>query len=272
MIVNGYELKPGADLSKANLSWADLYKADLSGANLSWANLFGANLSGANLSGADLYQANLSGANLYRVDLSEADLTGADLTGASLSGASLREANLSGAGLREANLYKANLSGANLSEANLYKANLSGANLSEANLYKADLVRANLSEADLYKADLSEANLSGTCLDPSLELETDPIIHWIESNSIERDGDFFIAWRTKKSIHCGDTVYEPGEYSAPWFSADVSTECHPGLYFSTRDWLENEYSCELVRVRVNVHDCVVAASKTRCRKFVVLEG
>ena len=50
MIVNGYEIKPGVDLSGADFSGANLSEA-----NLSEANLSGANLSGANLSGADLY-------------------------------------------------------------------------------------------------------------------------------------------------------------------------------------------------------------------------
>jgi len=68
-----------ADLSRANLSWADLSRADLSRANLSWADLSRANLSGAdlswaNLSGADLSWANLSGANLSGADLSWANL------------------------------------------------------------------------------------------------------------------------------------------------------------------------------------------------------
>ena len=74
-----------ADLSEANLSWANL-----SDANLSWANLRGANLRGANLS-----EANLSGADLTGADLSVAYLTGADLSVANLSGANLRMADLS---------------------------------------------------------------------------------------------------------------------------------------------------------------------------------
>jgi len=53
-----------ANLSGANLSWADLFKANLPWANLSEANLSGANLFGANLSGANLFGANLSGADL----------------------------------------------------------------------------------------------------------------------------------------------------------------------------------------------------------------
>ena len=39
MIINGYEIKPGADLRGANLSGADLR-----GANLFWADLRGATI------------------------------------------------------------------------------------------------------------------------------------------------------------------------------------------------------------------------------------
>jgi len=69
---------------------------------------------GANLSGANLRSANLSGANLRSAYLSGADLSGADLSGADLSGANLRSAYLSGADLRSAYLSGANLSGATL--------------------------------------------------------------------------------------------------------------------------------------------------------------
>jgi hypothetical protein len=78
-----------ANLFKANLSGANLFKADLSGANLSKADLRWANLSGANLSGTGLSKANLSGANLFGADLSKADLSKADLRWANLSGAKL---------------------------------------------------------------------------------------------------------------------------------------------------------------------------------------
>ena len=123
-----------ADLSRANLSGADLYRADLSRADLSDANLSRANLYRADLSGADLSGANLSGANLYRADLSGADLSDANLSRANLYRADLSGADLSGANLSRANLYRANLSGANLSGADLSDANLSRADLSDANL------------------------------------------------------------------------------------------------------------------------------------------
>ena len=64
---------------RANLSYADLRYADLYNANLSYANLRYADLSNANLSNANLYNANLSYANLSYADLSNANLSYADL-------------------------------------------------------------------------------------------------------------------------------------------------------------------------------------------------
>ena len=57
--VNGYKIGPGADLSRADLSGADLW-----GANLRWAHLTGADLKGANLGEAWLSLATLRGADL----------------------------------------------------------------------------------------------------------------------------------------------------------------------------------------------------------------
>ena len=74
-------------------------KANLSGADLRYADL-----SDANLHDADLHDANLSGADLRYANLSDADLSGADLRGADLHGANLR-----GADLRYADLHGANI-------------------------------------------------------------------------------------------------------------------------------------------------------------------
>ena len=119
-------------------------------------------LRGANLSRADLSDANLRGANLRGADLSRADLSDANLSDANLRGADLSRADLS-----DANLRGANLRGANLSRADLSDANLRGANLSRADLSDANLSRANLSDANLSRADLSDANLRGADLDYS---------------------------------------------------------------------------------------------------------
>ena len=104
MNVNGYEIKPFADLRGADLRGANLY-----GAYLQDANLYGAYLQDANLRGAYLYGANLRGAylqdaNLYCANLYGANLQDANLRGAYLYGAYLRGANLYGAYLQDANL------------------------------------------------------------------------------------------------------------------------------------------------------------------------
>ena len=81
------ELEPGAYLTSANLT-----RANLRGANLTRANLRGANLTSADLTSADLTRA-----YLWAADLWAADLTGANLRDADLTGANLRDANLRGA-------------------------------------------------------------------------------------------------------------------------------------------------------------------------------
>ena len=113
---------------------------------------------------ADLSSANLRYANLYGDDLRYADLSGADLYGAYIEGANLRGANLSGANLRNTNLSSANLRNTNLSGAELVCADLSGADLSGADLGDANLGSADLGYADLGGADLSDANLWHTDL------------------------------------------------------------------------------------------------------------
>ncbi|OKH52856.1 hypothetical protein NIES2101_13490 [Calothrix sp. HK-06] len=143
------------DLSKANLSWADLRWANLIGVDLSGANLAGADLRWANLSGANLSGANLSKTNLSRFDLSGANLSGANLSGAKLEGADLRWANLSGAILDKASLINTNLTDANLNHAVLFETNLS-----YSNFYRANLTFAVLSEVSLFQTNLSESNLS----------------------------------------------------------------------------------------------------------------
>ncbi len=84
--------KPGIQLSKAELS-----NADLQGAYLQYANLQEAILQEARLKGAILTDANLQGAHLHSADLDGTDLTDAKLQGAYLQYANLQEAILQGA-------------------------------------------------------------------------------------------------------------------------------------------------------------------------------
>ena len=161
-----------------------------------------------------------------------------------------------------------NLYGADLSRADLYGANLSGANLSGANLSGA-----NLSGADLSRADLSRANLSKTVLDPKNKIKPSLARKWLKSRGIHVDiGGNFIAWRTKISQHMGVTVYVPGCYSAPVFSTDKKSSCHPGLYLASKNWLKDTYdeNIRLVRVLANVRDAFPVDNKMRVRKFEVL--
>ena len=104
-LVNGYEIKPGA-----NLWYADLWGADLRDTNLRGANLWDANLRDADLRGANLRDANLEGADLWG-----ADLEGANLWGAVLWRANLRDAGLRGATLPD-NVYNINSLPADLPE------------------------------------------------------------------------------------------------------------------------------------------------------------
>ena len=80
--VNGYTIKPGANLEDANLADANLADANLADANLTCANLTNANLADANLTGINLFGANLTNANLTGANLTNANLTGANLKGA----------------------------------------------------------------------------------------------------------------------------------------------------------------------------------------------
>ena len=102
-------VRQGISLAFANLSGADLIYADLYRANLKYANLEGANLINALLRGADLEGANLKNADLFNAHLAFADLRGANLINANLRGADFKYTNINGANFEGANLYNADL-------------------------------------------------------------------------------------------------------------------------------------------------------------------
>jgi hypothetical protein len=205
-----------------------------------------------------------------KVNLSYVDLQGADLSYMNLPYAYLLRVNLFLATLREANLERADLRGANLREANLFQADLREANLSRANLSRANLSRANLSRASLEGTDLEEANLSWTCLDPDAQLPTLSDEEIIKAG-LEIDGEWVCGWRTKRSRVVGNTIYESGVYTAPVFSVDTNSECHPGIYISGKTWLKENYSdVEIVRCRCRRIELLHAGNKWRCKQLEVL--
>ena len=159
-----YATLSNADLNRANLAWTNLRDADLSYTNLSYTNLSYTNLSYTNLSYTNLSYTNLSYTNLSYTNLTDSTLTGANLSYADLSYADLSYADLSYADLSYADLYSADLYSADLYSADLYSADLYSADLYSADLYSADLYSANLYHAYLSGANLAEANLYGAIL------------------------------------------------------------------------------------------------------------
>jgi hypothetical protein len=131
------------ELSRANLSEADLNGANLSGGNLYKANLSEARLIGtkfiqANLIDAKLIQANLSGADLSGVILVKADLCRAILVRANLCGANLTEAVLNGAVLVETNLERAILTGCKIYGISAWELKLGDAKQNDLVITKPD--------------------------------------------------------------------------------------------------------------------------------------
>ncbi len=143
-------LKQGVELW--NTWWRKEYSdigPDLSRADLSEANLNGIYLYGAKLNEARLSFASLTGAFLYDADLSGADLSGTNLNRADLSNAKLHLTNLSEADLIETVLLDTDFTSANLSNANITYANLTRVNLSAANLKEARIGFTQFVDIDL---------------------------------------------------------------------------------------------------------------------------
>jgi Uncharacterized low-complexity proteins len=82
------------DLSRADLSGAEIFDADLEGFELVGADLSHSDLTHCNLKGADLTKAKLAGSRLWNADLTGANLSEADLTGSDLSNACLYNVKL----------------------------------------------------------------------------------------------------------------------------------------------------------------------------------
>jgi uncharacterized protein YjbI with pentapeptide repeats len=167
-----------SDLSRSNLTKADLRGARLQKADLSYAHLEGANLEAAKLQEAKLIRTKLQGANLKSAQLQGAELAivnlqGAFVVDAGLEGANLILSQLQGALLKEARLQGANLFGSNLQGANLSSAKLQGANLSNAKLQAAYFSDSNLQGANLSNAKLQGATLERVEIEGAIFEKTD---------------------------------------------------------------------------------------------------
>jgi len=142
------------DISRTNLSQANLIDVNLSRANLVNVNLSEARIHKANLKGSLLMDANFTLADLRGADLRDAHLQGACFAWANLREADFRKTDLCDMSLCTADLTRANLHGVTVCRANLTGANLSGANLQHVDARFSQLCRCNLSGAKLTGAKL----------------------------------------------------------------------------------------------------------------------
>ena len=143
------------------------------------------------------------------------------------------------------------------------------ANLYGADLRRADLSGANLSDANLSDADLRRAYLRDTCLSPELHKLHRQFCR--ECPPLATGGR--IVFRTAKSQHVGSTEYKPGRtYTAPHLSFDCATDCHPGIYAASLEWMQREYQDrQLVVCYVRDGDWIISAKGAiRCKKLRVL--
>ncbi|WP_417606523.1 pentapeptide repeat-containing protein [Primorskyibacter flagellatus] len=141
LVIDGCELKPGADCPGVDLSHADLRGV----------KLMGANLRGAKLTRANLYNATLKGA-----DFSGADLRGATLTKSHMQGMTARGADFTGA-----NMDFSRLAGAHFQGANLTAISMEASWAPKIRLVGATIKASNLQESKFYDADLGEAVMEG---------------------------------------------------------------------------------------------------------------
>jgi uncharacterized protein YjbI with pentapeptide repeats len=146
VIMNPFEIKPGADLSGTNYSNLDFYE------------LFG--LKGLNGGpGANLQRCIFKDANLHASRHYHSDFLGADLTGCDMSETHCFETSFGRRGFQE-NEFPALLLHANFDGAYLGGSNLNGVNASGASFIGANLVACQISGAVFSGADFSGANFT----------------------------------------------------------------------------------------------------------------
>ena len=154
------------------------------------------------------------------------------------------------------------------------------ADLSHAYLSRANLSHANLLRADLYEADLYGADLSGTVLDPESPIPpADPDV--LRSRGLDvrlvRGRWRVYGWRSRTSRTVPGTTYTPRRWvRAHALSRCPETDCHPGVYLTSRDdalsrWCDGDEG-ELVRVWAYLDEVVVTPTKQRAFRLYVLGG
>lgn len=210
-----------------------------------------ANLSRRDLSYADLHDVNLQGAELQETLLVGANLQNADLTAANLQYADLSLADLSSAFLYEANLYHTKLCGANLCRADLRDTNLYKADLNGANLYKVNLDNAQGNFIDYRKGKILTDTIIGykACkhdIIVTLEIPRGAIVFSINGNIFRTNKVKVIAIdgadRAYAKYSRYTSYYVGDEFTIYNFNCEYNEACAAGIYFfMTREEAEQYY-------------------------------
>jgi uncharacterized protein YjbI with pentapeptide repeats len=217
-----------SDLSRADLSGANLADAKLDGMRAERTNFAGANLSKASLVGARANEANFAGASLVaaeasRINVRHANLRGANCESASLIGAELQQADLTGVKFCHADLTRASLTGAKIENADFAGARLVDANLRFLSLRTVALAGASFAWANLRRCDFEGVQSA------DLEFEHANLRGAIFTDSVLRRTSFF-----------GADLRDSGLANSDWVGADLRDADLRGVSFhlgSTRSGL-----------------------------------
>lgn len=135
LIVNGYLIAEGVNLSRVNLSYANLRNKTIEGVDFSYANL-----SGAYLSGAKFVDVTLKNARLDNAQLDGSSFDSCDFSYASIQRVKARSASFYRAKLQHTDFSYSNLTGASLAYADVYYMRINNTDLSKVRM---DGVRTN---------------------------------------------------------------------------------------------------------------------------------
>ncbi|MBP0020222.1 MAG: pentapeptide repeat-containing protein [Cyanobacteria bacterium SBLK] len=241
-------------IKKWHLVWEILnhppINRDLSRIDLSGADLNNINLSNVNLSFTDLNNANLSNVNLSFTDLSSADLSSTDLSSADLSYANLRKVKIN----EQTRLDKKwrlvweilNESPTNrdLSGADISNANFSFANLSDIDFSYATLSNINLTQTQALYTNFKGATLTGACI------EDWNINRYTNLDGVNCDYIYLSAtYRNNKPTYTDRRPHDPDRNFAPGEFAQIFQRVHEtlDLYFKDGvDWQAAAYSFQQI--------------------------
>lgn len=231
----------------------------------------------ANLVNLDLSRLRFANKNMSGAILDFSDLSCSDLSNSNLSKASLKKTNLFGANLGHSIFRCAKLLNCTAENSRAIYANFSGANMRNSNFRYSDLHNSIFSYTDLIGTDFSFSALIGTYLDDEVPIQGLSAAELREAGFHVRL-DWVYGYRAKESYIATNPVskeimtYSPGKtYKAPFFSRDIMTSCHPGLYFCPTLDEAKCYSHRIVKVRAKVGTVIQAIDKFRTPELFVVK-